>query len=219
MRSRSRRNRQHRAAAATAADTDVPLDRRARDDGRDRPRFQERSVHGRPEADRLRSLRRRRQAGTRLDGADPRRPRVQHAGAAASAAPGRDHSAGRAADQRRGRPRVPALRRRPPHGLPNTPRIRDLPQDAEEPDPRRRHVRHRLDRHFVDLVQLTYDRAGARRAIKRITGDGLKPTEIIEGTEGVDGPERTAPSRPRRVLDRLRPDDRTWRRCTTAARR
>ena len=37
-------------------------------------------------------------------------------------------------------------------------------------------------------IDLTYDRGLLDDAINRITGNGLKPTEIIQGQEGADGP-------------------------------
>ena len=54
--------------------------------------------------------------------------------------------------------------------------------------------------------QLTYDRQVLDSAISRITGNALKPSEIIQGGQGSNGPDRTAPPRARRVLDRLRAD-------------
>ncbi len=37
-------------------------------------------------------------------------------------------------------------------------------------------------------VQLTYDRSRLDEAIKKISGNGLKPTDIIQGPEGAEGP-------------------------------
>jgi len=85
---------------------------------------------------------------------------------------------------------------------------RDLPQDAEEPDPRRRHVGHGQHRHLVDLsIDLTYDRALLDDAINRISGGGLKPSEIIKGQEGADVPVELRLPRARRVHDREPVDD------------
>ena len=50
----------------------------------------------------------------------------------------------------------------------------------------------------------TYDRKILDEAIKKITGDGLKPTDIIQGAGRRRGADRSALPRARRVLDRLR---------------
>ena len=50
-------------------------------------------------------------------------------------------------------------------------------------------------------VDMTYDKKRLDEAIKKIHGDGLKPSEIIQRGGGSRGPDRTAPPRARRVLD------------------
>ena len=138
--------------AAAGADADLPRQRRPHHHRPHRPR-QPRPVHRRPEAGRDRGLRRRRQAGHRVARADSRRPRLQRAGPAAGAGAGRHHPAAQPAHQRHRRARVPAVHRRPAPGLPrDAAHARPAEEDAEEPDSRRRHVRHRDHRHLVDLA-------------------------------------------------------------------
>ena len=55
--------------------------------------------------------------------------------------------------------------------------------------------------------QLTYDRQVLDSAISQGDRRRAKPKEIIEGSAGLAGPDRAAPSRARGVLDRLRPDE------------
>ena len=84
-------------------------------------------------------------------------------GPAAGAGAGRHHPAAQPADQRHGRPRVPALHRRPAPRLPrDAAHARAAEEHAEEPDSRRRHVRHRHHRHVVDLDAAHLRPAGAR---------------------------------------------------------
>ena len=92
-------------------------------------------------------------------------------------------------DERRSRARVPHLHRRSPSRLPqHAAHPRADQGDAEAAHSRRRHVRHRDDRHFVDLRAADLRPAGARFAISKVTGGGLKAKEIIEGQSGSQGP-------------------------------
>ena len=53
-------------------------------------------------------------------------------------------------------------------------------------------------------IDLTYDRKILDEAIKKITGNGLKPSDIIQGQDGAARADRSALPRPRRVLDGAR---------------
>ena len=53
-------------------------------------------------------------------------------------------------------------------------------------------------------IDLTYDRKILDEAIKKITGNGLKPSDIIQGQDGAAGPDRGALPRARGVLDGAR---------------
>ena len=53
-------------------------------------------------------------------------------------------------------------------------------------------------------IDPTYDRKILDEAIKKITGNGLKPSDIIQGVGRLRWSERSALSRARRVLDGLR---------------
>ena len=50
-------------------------------------------------------------------------------------------------------------------------------------------------------IDMTYDKRRLDEAIKKITGDGLKPSEIINSGQRLGGPTEAALSRARRVLD------------------
>ncbi len=54
--------------------------------------------------------------------------------------------------------------------------------------------------------QLTYDRQVLDSAISRITGNSLKPSEIIQGGQGPERPDRASAPRARGVLHGLRSD-------------
>ncbi len=192
--------------AAGRADADVPRQRRPDHHRSHRPR-QPRPVHRRPEAGRDRGLRRRRQAGHRVAGADSRRARLQRAGPAAGAGAGRHHPAAQPAHQRHRRARVPAVHRRPAPGLPrDAAHARPAEADAEEPDSRRRHVRHRDHGHLVDLAAADLRPPGAR------LGDLAHHRQLAEavgnhpGRAGSERPDRAATPRARRVFDGLRSD-------------
>ena len=68
-------------------------------------------------------------------------------------------------------------------------------------------------------IDLTYDRKLLDEAIKRITGNGLKPSDIIQGQDGAQGPVRSPLPRARRVLDRARHRHAAREGSPTAARR
>ena len=135
-------------------------------------------------------LRRRRQAGHHVADAGARRPRAQPAGAAAAADAGRHHPAAVAAAQRHRRPHLPDHRRRPAPRLPqHRPHPRSVQADLEARWSTKatcsRSSRPARRRSPIDP---TYDRKVLDEAIKKITGNGLKPSDIIQGAEGADGP-------------------------------
>ena len=133
-----------------AGQTDIQSPGRSRHERHHRPRRQG-QLRPRPEEGRIRDLRRRRQAGHLVDDGRHRRARDQRAGAAAAAAAGGHHPAADAAAHRRVGPHLPVLRRRSASAVPqHRPRPRAVQEDLEGAGARRRHVRHRLERSFVD---------------------------------------------------------------------
>ena len=69
-------------------------------------------------------------------------------------------------------------------------------------------------------IDLTYDRKRLDEAINKITGSGLKPTDIIEQRPtGADGPSEVRYRAHVAFCDRLRHAEQPRSRCTTAARR
>ena len=56
-------------------------------------------------------------------------------------------------------------------------------------------------------IDLTYDRKRLDEAIKKISGAGLKPSDILTGARDRRRPERGALPRTRRVPHRLGPDE------------
>ena len=192
------------ATHAGAADVQGPG--RSRHERHHRAR-REGQLHPRPEEGRVRDLRRRREAGHLVDDGGHRRPRHQRAGAAAAAA------ARRASSCRRARPRndvsgriflffVDDLHLQ----FHNTGRVRELFKKISK------ELVHEGDMFGIVssgpssiAVDMTYDKKRLDEAIKKMAGNELKPTDIINGTVGRGRPERSPLPRARRVLDRQRP--------------
>ena len=113
----------------------------------------------------------------------------QPRGAAAAARAGRHHPAAAAADQRRVGPHLPDLRRRPAPRLPqHRPHPRPVQEDREGTDPRRRHVRHRVDRPVVAGDRPDLRPQAARRGDQEDLGRRPRPKDILETPEGCQGP-------------------------------
>ena len=196
--------REAAGARSGAAGTGDSHGRRTDHDRRDRPR-QPRTVHRRPEERRVRDLRGRRQAGIGVVHADPRRSRVQRRAAATAAAAGRHHPATGAPDQRRRRADLPHLCRRPPPGLPqHRADSRALQENLEGADPRRRHVRDRVDRALVAVDRLDLRSEAARSGDQQDYRVGTRTEGHPRRAGGRAGTARSPVSCPRRVLDRQR---------------
>ena len=180
-----------------------------------------RQLRPRPQERRFRDLRGRRQAGHRVDDAESRRPRDQRAGAAAAAAARRHHPAAAAPDTTDVSGRIFLFFVDDLHlQFHNTGRVRELFKKISK------ELVHEGDMFGIVssgpssiAIDMTYDRTRLDEAIKKMAGNELKPTDIINGPSGVGRPERSALPRARRVLDGQRRAQRTSRRCTTAARR
>ncbi len=100
------------------------------------------------------------------------------------------HPAAVAAAQRCGRPHLPDHRRRPASRLPqHRPHPRSVQADfaARSCTKATCSASSRPDRHRSRSTS-TYDRKILDDAIKKITGNGLKPSDIIQGAEGAEGP-------------------------------
>ena len=193
--------------------------RRPGDDRRDRPR-QPGAVRRRPQEGRVRGPRGRRAADPRLVHAGPRRTRLQRRGAAAAGAAGRHHPAAVAAGRRRRRPHPAVRGRRSAPRLPqHRPAARAVQEDPDDAAARRRHVGHGLDRAVVDRHRRQLRHEAVRRGDEEDHRQRPQAERDHRGAAVVAGAERSPLPGPRRVLDRLRPGARRWRRSTTAARR
>ncbi len=138
------------AGAESAGSAHLPRADRRCHDGRHRE-GRSRAIHRGPEERRLRNLRGRREAGDRVDDDEPWRPRHQRARSSAPPGARRGHSAAHPPSQRHIGAHIPFLRGRHAPAVPgDAARSGSVPEDFEDASPRRRHVRHRLERPFVD---------------------------------------------------------------------
>ena len=143
-----------------------------------------------PEEGRVRDLRRRRQAGHLVDDGQPRRPRHQRARGAAAAAARRDHPAAGAARCSDTSGRIFLFFVDDLHlQFQNTGRVRELFKKISKD------LVHEGDMFGIVssgpssiAIDMTYDRKRLDEAIKKMTGNGLKPSEIINARTGREGP-------------------------------
>ena len=102
----------------------------------------------------------------------------------------------------------------------NSGRVRELfKKIREEPDSRRRSVRHRLERSVVDLAGHDLRPQALRRGDQEDRGQRAEAERDHQRGIGLGRSDRAALQRARRVLDDARKRSTISRRCTTAARR
>ena len=165
----------------------------------------QRTIRPRPEEGRLRDLRRRREAGHHVDDDEPRRAGHQRPRGAAAADARRDSAAPAPCGERHVGPHLPLLRRRPPPAVPAVgPRAPAVQEDFEAAHPRRRPVRHRLERPVVDLGRHDLRQEAARRGDQEDSRRRPEAERDHPAGGRLRGADRAAPSRARRVLDDAR---------------
>ena len=156
----------------------------------------ERTLRPRPEEGRVRGLRRRREAGHHVDDDEPRRPRHQRARGAAAAAAGRDHPAPAPCEVSDTSGRIFIFFVDDLHlQFQKSGRVRELFEKISKT------LIHEGDLFGIVSsgpssisIDMTYDKKRLDEAIKKIHGDGLKPSEIIQRGGRLRGADRTAPS-------------------------
>ena len=175
-------------AGSGSAQARFHFTRRTGDHRRRRSR-QQRSVHRRPEERRFRGPGRRRPSESRLVLADPRRPQLQHRGAAARSGRGRHPAPAGAAGQRMRQAASSSSSSTTCTSTSATPGgSGSCSRNLRGAGSRRRHVRHRLHGPSSIAIDPTYDRRRLAEAIKKISGAGLAPKDILDVPQGQQGP-------------------------------